>query len=475
MKAEKNISNKRKLIFKIVIPTAAFLVVIVAVLLFLPNSPDDNTIEFKSPFAVNNVVYPTRTPAPEKADYLSPKGAFDEKAYYEAVELWRSELAARAEFAKTNPLDLTEFYSATIPQMLSSDTNESRVYSPLNLYFALGMLSEVTDGESREQILDLIGESFVSKLRDNIPALWCNNYILDGFTTSIFANSFWLNENIKYNPKTLNRLAKNYYASSFSGEMGSAEYNDVLHDWVNAHTADALTDESSTLSFERQTVLALVSCVDFQVAWKDPFYKTKNIEAFFHTPDGNILCRFMNATMFSKCYDGENFVAASLSFSGNDGKMWFILPDEGFSTDDVTVNPELVSLLTGAESTQKNIKDYLLTISVPKFDVAYTTNLIEELKALGITDILDPDAADFSPLMKNADNIYLDKAQHSARVAIDENGCSAAAYTYLGGGLTGGVPKTEKMTLIFNRPFIFAITSADNSILFIGTLNSPVR
>ncbi len=44
----------------------------------------------------------------------------------------------------------------TIPQFLAGQTEENRVYSPLSLYMALAMLAELTDGNSRQQVLDLL-------------------------------------------------------------------------------------------------------------------------------------------------------------------------------------------------------------------------------------------------------------------------------------------------------------------------------
>ena len=48
------------------------------------------------------------------------------------------------------------FLSSTIPQFLAGQTEENRVYSPLSLYMALAMLAELTDGNSRQQVLDLL-------------------------------------------------------------------------------------------------------------------------------------------------------------------------------------------------------------------------------------------------------------------------------------------------------------------------------
>ncbi|MBQ9938217.1 MAG: serpin family protein, partial [Oscillospiraceae bacterium] len=120
-----------------------------------------------------------------------------------------------------------------------------------------------------------------------------------------------------------------------------------------------------------------------------------------------------------------------------------------------------------------NIQSLLVTLSVPKFDVSSGINLTDPLKSLGITDVFDSAVADFTPLTQES-SISLSQAQHSARVTIDENGCTAAAFTILGAE-GGALIDVDEIDFILDRPFIFAITSLDNSILFIGTVNSPVK
>ena len=52
---------------------------------------------------------------------------------------------------------LDSYLRAVIPQLLTGSSGENKVCSPINIYMALAMLAEVTDGESREQILALLG------------------------------------------------------------------------------------------------------------------------------------------------------------------------------------------------------------------------------------------------------------------------------------------------------------------------------
>ncbi len=66
----------------------------------------------------------------------------------------------------------------------------------------------------------------------------------------------------------------------------------------------------------------------------------------------------------------------------------------------------------------------------------------------------------------------ISKIQHDVRVMIDEEGVSAAAYTAM--GMDGaGKPPEQEMEFVLDRPFLFAVTSADALPLFVGVVHTP--
>lgn len=73
------------------------------------------------------------------------------------------------------------------------------MYSPLNVYMALAMLAQLTGGDSREQILTLLGNASMDALRQQAGDVWNANYRDDGALTSVLAGSLWLNKDITFN------------------------------------------------------------------------------------------------------------------------------------------------------------------------------------------------------------------------------------------------------------------------------------
>ena len=120
----------------------------------------------------------------------------------------------------------------------------------------------------------------------------------------------------------------------------------------------------------------------------------------------------------------------------------------------------------------ENSKHLIVNMSVPKFDVVSDLDLRDGLNALGITGVFDATVADFSPMTSKVAEIFLSKADHAARVAIDEEGVTAAAYTVM--MMAGAAaPPEEEMDFVLDRPFLFAITGADGLPLFVGVVNRP--
>lgn len=185
---------------------AAVAAIVLGVVLWPGGSPLVPTVQ-----AVSQAEYPASAPYPDESSDAAG-------ASYEA---WYQDQAARREWSKQCNQTLGSFLSSTIPQFLAGQTEENRVYSPLSLYMALAMLAELTDGNSRQQVLDLLDVPDLETLRTRATALWQSHYVNDGATTCILASSLWLNQDVTFVQSTLDTLSKTYYASTYQGKMGS--------------------------------------------------------------------------------------------------------------------------------------------------------------------------------------------------------------------------------------------------------------
>lgn len=413
-------------------------------------------------FALAEARYPESAPYPDETKYSGAK--FD--TVYDA---WSAERRARNAAATSASGAMDEYLRAALPALLTTGDGKNAVCSPVNVYMALSMLAEVTDGESRAQLLSLLGAESIDALRKTAGQVWAANYQNDGAVTSVLADSLWLSDSMDYNANTLARLADSYYASAYRGEMGSEAFNKALRRWINEQTGGLLKDSADGLSLAPETVIALVSTIYFRAKWGSEFSKSKTADGIFHAPDGDITHEFMHETMESTYYAADSFAAVGKYLEGS-GTMWFLLPDEGVTPEELLTSGAVDFLLS-----QENTESKFMTIdlSVPKFDISADTELSAALHALGVTDVFDADTADFSPLTDNADGIFLSQAKHAARVAIDEEGVIAAAYTVMAAA-GAAMPPEERVDFTLDRPFLFAVTGGSGAVLFAGIVNAPV-
>ncbi len=368
-----------------------------------------------------------------------------------------------------------DFLAAALPELLSGAGEENRVCSPVNLYIGLSMLAEVSGGGTRDQLLALLGAENLTVQRERANKAWNANYysLKRGKNgSSVLANSIWLNRSIGCNKAPLNLLAKNYYVSSFRGEMGSRGYDDALRKWLDDQTGGLLQQQTSRLSMTPQTVMAMVSTVCFKGTWNKEIRKSDTYPETFHGPSGDRSCDFMHAEeLRSGYYWAERFSAIKLSFT-NSRYMWFILPDEGVSMEELVNDPKLVSFLSSDRNEWNDRRDVYIDLCLPKFDVDSDLDLQETLQRLGVTDAFSPDAADFSPLTADA-GVCVSRMEQAARVQIDEDGCTAATAYVAHLTLAADDPSKERIDFVLDRPFLFAITYLDQLPLFVGIVNDP--
>lgn len=364
--------------------------------------------------------------------------------------------------------NLQAYFAYVIPEFLKGSDGENITCSPLNIYMALAMLAETTEGQTRQQILDLLKADSMDTLRTQAGQVWKAHYNRDGLSTSVLGSSLWLHEDAVFNEDTVNTLAEAYYASVFRGDLGSAEMNTVLQNWLNEQTEGLLQEQVQETEFSPNTVLALATTIMYQVQWQDEFREEKNTQATFHSADGDTEETFMN-TVLSYCpyYWTDSFGAVYLPLEDG-SRMWLVLPDEGVTPEDVLANGEVSHFFSNI----KNKKSILVNLSIPKFDICSDMDLVEKLKGLGITDVFTPGAADFSPILPEEDGGYVDQVKHAARVSIDEKGVTAAAFTVIT-RCGAGMPPSEEIDFVLDRPFLFYIESSDGLPLFTGIVNEP--
>lgn len=391
--------------------------------------------------------------------------------YLVDVEIWDAETKNRSSLKENATSSLSPFFTRASAEFLVSQHNENALWSPVNAYIGLAMLAEITDGDSRKEILDLFGVEDVETLRSQVSAVWESVYKDDGNEISTLANSLWLEEGLNYNQDTMNNLAYHYYASVYQCDLGSDSANKSIIEWLNKNTGVLLTDSTDKINLTPDTVLALYSTLFFQAKWSNEFDGKNNTDDVFHGVNGDTSVTYMNKKLCQmNYYWHDDFSAVGLTLE-NGSTMWFILPDEGKTTDDILNDGSYGEMIFSGntEDGWKNKKYMKVNLSVPKFDVSSTENLKEGFKKMGVTKVFDTKNSDFTSITSDTP-VYVASVNQSARVEIDEKGVKAATYTEFP-GFGSAMPPEEIIDFVLERPFVFVI-SKNNLPLFTGVVNN---
>ena len=395
---------------------------------------------------------------------------------------WLAQLDARRSLLETVQEPIASFAGLISDDVLSGADDTNRIWSPVNAYIALAMTAELTGGKTQAQVLDVLGISDTEELRRLISAVWEEIYADDGKEISVLANSLWLDNDAEFVQEKMDSLAYDYYASVYQGDLGSEKTNQAMTNWMRDQTGGLLGGSRREYRLDPEAqVLAIASTIYFQSKWADEFRSSDNTQGVFHAVTGDIDATFMHKKEYHMFYYwGEDFGAVQMHLE-NGSDMWFILPDEGKTVDDVLASDEYMEMITlkslNAEEDEEASRKWMkVNLSLPQFDVSASTDLKEALRSAGLTNIFELYGNDFTPSIIRAnaanDPVYLDSIKQDTRVKIDEKGVSAASYIELDFAAGAPMPPDEIIDFVLDKPFMFAVTKSGIP-LFVGTVNAP--
>ncbi len=397
-------------------------------------------------FAENMVLSRPEYPAAESYDNASPRAPID-SAYLDDVRAFAFSAAVKA------------LKSAADPQ-------KSAMTSPMSLYFVLAMLADSATGASRDELFSALGVGEGAAYTSAVEAaklyesLNCDNE----YSKCAIYNSLWLSRDLAFNKTKLDELAKSYYAESIVTDFASDGYKNAVAQWISERTDGFLNPSPDAFDAPKDPplIMMLINTVYFKSEWMDCFSAEFTKPDTFTSLSGAAqTCDFMNATRQGSFYRGEGYTTASLSLK--DGFMRFILPDEGVSPMDILNDSAKLDKAVNFGYDESGFGEVVWKI--PKFKFDTTFDLTNAVKQMGFDCAFDG-SADFSALT-DAD-LFISRVSQGSRVAIDENGIEAAAYTDM--MACGSALPTDKADMILDRPFIFVIEN-EGVPLFVGIVN----
>lgn len=368
--------------------------------------------------------------------------------------------------------DVDSFVISSIQACLSDAGSENYVFSPANLYLQLALLAEATGGDTRAQIVSVLGSSDIEAIRSHVSSIYNANQITDSWEhTSTLSNSLWLEDTCYVENQLLGSLAAQYKTSAYRGDMDSVSFRHFFRDWILEQTPYYPASEESLPSVEPS--VSFLGTTYTNIAWEEPFSLLAYSEETFFTPNKESLCEFMHQTTELDYYRGEHFSAVSKALASG-GAVQFILPDADTSVDSLLKDDEVLDLMVSDLYGESRIhyEKSTVNLSLPKFTLFYNTDLAEPLKSMGITDIFNDQKADFSPISYDETSFSLSQLLHVNRVVINPDGC-VRDYEEWDPWTAPEFTKGEGIDFVVDRPFLFVVTGSDGMPLLAGVIYEP--
>ena len=344
---------------------------------------------------------------------------------------------------------------------------ENMIYSPLSIRYALQMLNEGANGNTKTQIQKVIGNTNLRKYNNinNVLSLANALYIRDTYS-----------EYVKDEYK--NTLSNNYNAEiKYDAFKSAGNINNWIENKTFGQIKNMLRDEIVTNQYNE---MFLINTLAIDMAWKEKFDEEDTIGGKFYLENGTEMTATMmnqeNKSNSASYYKDNKITAISMDLEEYENQqMEFvaIMPNdnlanyvENFGTDTLK---DISNNMTLASKTK-----YGLDISIPRFSFDYDLSLEDDLKNLGITDAFNPDLADFSN-MSSRRPLWVGGALHKANIDFTEKGVKAAAVTVI--YMTDGMALADEKKPIeikIDKPFMYLIRDKKNGeIWFVGTVYEP--
>ena len=405
---------------------------------------------------------------PRRPDMSDPAGWDDEtRAQYEA---WWQALAAQQEIVIPD-MELIQTFTLESSRRFAADHERSNfLYSPVSLWFCLNTLSDLTAGDSQAQIQAVLGLLSEENRDAQRAAVFRSLYWEDDESVCAPAISVWLNRNTALTEPLLARLASAAYSSVFRGTMGEASYDTAFQLWLNEHTRGLLQDSVSDLRFSPDTGLSVCSTLYLKSGWTLPFSKEDTAPDTFYSESGELTADYMHSSGAGVVFRGDGFTATTLELQ-NGGSVMFLLPEPGLGPEELLNSDEVFRFLFAAKDWE-DAQYGTVNLAVPKMDCLSELSLRDALEAMGITDIFDPQKAQFTAELSSDSKLAVSSLQQYARLILNEEGVEAAAITLTSvGGMF--VQPGDEIDFTLNRPFLYAVMSEKEVPLFIGTYHRP--
>lgn len=340
---------------------------------------------------------------------------------------------------------------------------ENALISPLSVAAALGMTANGARGETLAQMEEMLG--LTSAELNGVIYAYTQSALAAGELK--LANSVWFREEADDVPDAdFLQAAADYYGASVFAEPFDGDTVRAINDWVSESTGRMITEIIDEIP--KSAMMYLINALAFEAEWASVYNEHQVRDGVFTTEAGTereVELMYSSesayledglATGFIKYYKGGKYAFAAL------------LPNEGVSVADY------IASLTGQGllQTLEGSADVTVQAALPRFELEYSLELSDTLKAMGMTDAFTTGAADLNglgmvPPGYENNELYVSAVIHKTYISVYEQGTRAGAAAAVEVSASGAPAVTK--TVCLDRPFVYMLIDCGTGMpFFIG-------
>ncbi|MET3807592.1 serpin B [Nakamurella sp. UYEF19] len=371
--------------------------------------------------------------------------------------------------------------AALLRQMPAGD---NAVLSPYSIYAVLAMTRDGAKGATAAQLDKVLGgtaavqggnvtavdRAVAAAIASGGPPTDADPQTADVRPVTLdVANSVWLSPSLTVRKPYLDALATKFGVGMYQLDYRKdpEQARKIINGWVANHTRDKITDLLQKEQITADTLIALVNAVYLSAPWASDFRRSSTPLPFSTASGAKKTVPAMQVSARLETASGKGWTSVTIPYRGDGLAMTLVIPDAG-SFD--SVRADLASVLPVATSGRSTAVD----LTMPTFDAEAHLSLVPAMKALGVTDLFDPKAADLSGIAGGAGDIYAGHFVHQTVVSVDEKGTEATAATAIVGMPSGAAAPGPSDKISVDRPFFYTIhDTTTGAALFLGQITDP--
>jgi serpin B len=358
-------------------------------------------------------------------------------------------------------------------QFEAANPTGNLVISPYSIAEAFSMLSVGAKGRTATQLNTALvgkGNTVAHEDRGQTRSSIGKESIPSGGTRTRIANSLWVDQGYPLTPSFSSSVTRDYDAKTAEVEFDQSQAAaDQINDWIAKATEQQIKDLLPADVLNPFTRAVLVNAIYFQGKWSRQF--SAGMPADFkvsakRSVPVDMMRGGQGSVLFSK-----SAIEIQVSYT-SDVVMRLRMPR---TVSRASLQSAMVSLI--GPPPRRGVCPNL-QVSMPKWDVRTTTDLVSLMPKLGVNDVFDASQSDLSGISPTAEleRLVISKALHEATITVDEEGTTAAAATALITEALSGPAFVETCptSVTVDRPFVYVLQHVGTGeVLFAGRVTDP--